>query len=105
MIFCFLFVQNTGITIAQESLVAQSGIPQNIISTWSGIRSKSWDPALQTASQNDGSEKIARKSSCPPKRNSFMNAAGNWAKQFINKAIKGRDEDVGTSGSDYEVSF
>ena len=98
MIFCFLFVQNTGITIAQESLVAQSGIPQNIISTWSGIRSKSWDPALQTAGQNDGSEKIARKSSCPSK-------AGNWAKQFINKAIKGRDEDVGTSGSDYEVSF
>ena len=35
----------------------------------------------------------------------FVNAAGNWAKQFINKAIKGRDEDVGTSGSDYEVSF
>ena len=91
--------------MAQGSLVAQSGIPQNIISTRSGIRSKSWDPALQTAGQNDGSEKIARKSSCPPKWNFDKNAEGNWAKQFINNAIKGRNEDVGTSRSDYEVRF
>ena len=91
--------------MAQESLVAQSGIPQNIISTLSGIRSKSWDPVLQTVGQNDGSEKIARKSSCPPKRNPVMNAEGNWARQFINKAIEGRNENVGTSGSDYEVRF
>ena len=91
--------------MAQENLVDKSGIPQNIISTLSGIRSNSWDPVLQTASQNDGSEKIVRKSSRPPKRNSVMNAEGNWARQFINKAIEGRDEDVGTSGSDYEVSF
>jgi len=89
--------------MAQESLVTQSGIPQNIISTLSGIRSKSWDPVLQTAGQNDGSEKIARKSSCPPKRNSVMNAEGNWARRFINRAVGGRDEDVGASGSDYEV--
>ena len=90
--------------MAQESLVAQSGIPQNIISTLSGIRSKSWDPVLKTAGQNAGSEKIARKSR-PPKRNSVMNAEGNWARQFINKAIEGSDEDVGTSRSDYEVRF
>ena len=91
--------------MAQENLVDKSGIPQNIISTLSGIRSKSWDPVLKTAGQNAGSEKIARKSSCPPKRNSVINAEGNWARQFINKAIEGSDEDVGTSGSDYEVRF
>ena len=34
-----------------------------------------------------------------------MNAEGNCARQFINKAFEGSDEDVGTSGSDYEVRF
>ena len=95
--------------MAQESLVAQSGTRQNIISTLSGIRSKSLDPLLQTAAQkpgqNVGSEKIAHKSSCPPKWNFVMNAEGNFAGQFINKAIEGRNEDVGTSRSDYEVRF
>ena len=95
--------------MAQGSLVAQSGTPQNIISTLSGIRSKSLDPLLQTAGQkqgqNDGSEKMARKSSCRPKWNFVMNAEGNFARQFINKAIEGRNEDVGTSRSDYEVRF
>ena len=91
--------------MAQESLVAQSGTPENIISTLSGIRSKSLDPLLQTAAQkpgqNDGSEKIARKSSW----NFVMNSEGNFARQFINKAIEGCNEDVGTSRSDYEVRF
>ena len=36
-----------------------------------------------------------------------MNAEGNWARQseYINKAIEGRNEDVGTSRSDCEVRF
>lgn len=95
--------------MAQGSLVAQSGTPQNITSTLSGIRPKSFDLLLQTAAlkqgQNDGSEKIARKSSCPPKRSFVMNAEGNCARQFINKVIEGRNEDVGTSRSDFEVRF
>ena len=36
-----------------------------------------------------------------------MNTDWNWARQteYINKAIEGRNEGVGTSGSDCEVRF
>lgn len=81
--------------MAQGSLVPQSGTV--------GLKT-SFRPCL-VLSRNLGT--LYCKSSCPPKRNSVMNTDWNWARQtkYINKAIEGRNEDVGTSGSDCEVRF
>ena len=81
--------------MAHGSLVAQSGT--------AGLKT-SFRPCL-VLSRNLGT--LYCKSSCPPKRNSVMNTSWNWARQteYINKAIEGRNEDVGTSGSDCEVRF
>lgn len=67
--------------------------PQNIISTLSCIKSKSWDPVLQVF--------------LPSKTEFCYEYSLNWARQteYINKAIEGGNEDVGTSGSDCEVRF